>query len=50
MMPFISRYRLSNSTPLGFGLVASTGVFTPFTSFGWKLKKDLNYTIYCNPH
>lgn len=36
MMPFISRYRLSNSISFGFGCEESTGILTPFISLGWK--------------
>lgn len=32
MMPFMSRYRLSNSTSLGLGRVVSTGIRTPLHS------------------
>ncbi|KAF2840077.1 hypothetical protein M501DRAFT_971962 [Patellaria atrata CBS 101060] len=33
-MPFMSRYRLSNSSPLGFRSRVSIGIFTPSTSSG----------------
>lgn len=36
MIPFISKYRLSNSTSFGLGLLASTGIFTPLHSFGYE--------------
>ena len=35
MIPFMSRYKLSNSTWFGFGFVASTGGRTPFSSGGY---------------
>lgn len=34
IIPFMSRYKLSNSTSLGFSLLVSTGIFSPFTSLG----------------
>uniref|UniRef100_A0A915IYJ1 Uncharacterized protein n=1 Tax=Romanomermis culicivorax TaxID=13658 RepID=A0A915IYJ1_ROMCU len=33
----MSKYKLSNSTPFGFGNVQSTGTVTPFTSLGLKI-------------
>ena len=33
-MPFMSRYRLSNSSPFGFALVVSTGISWPSTLLG----------------
>lgn len=31
----LTRYRLSNSIPLGFGVEVSTGISSPFTHSGW---------------
>jgi len=45
IIPFISRYRLSNSISFGFGWDVSTGILTPSISFGytWTICK-LSYT------
>jgi hypothetical protein len=37
MMPFISRYKLSNSTLLGFGSAELAYMVTPSTSTGCKI-------------
>ena len=31
IIPFMSKYKLSNSTPLGFGAVVSTGISSPLS-------------------
>ena len=37
IIPFISRYKLSNSISLGFGWLASTGTVTPSITLPWKI-------------
>lgn len=39
-MPFISKYRLSNSTSFGFGLLVSTGILIPLHSLGYGEKNE----------
>lgn len=45
MIPFMSRYRLSNSIPLGFGSEESVYTSWPSTSTGWKPKCFVNKYI-----
>lgn len=40
-MPFMSKYKLSNSTPFGFGKLESIGICSPFTSVDYQ-KKSYN--------
>ena len=35
MIPFMSKYKLSNSTWFGLGFVMSTGCLTPLHSWDW---------------
>lgn len=50
MMPFMSRYRLSNSTSLGFGLVVSTGIRTPLHSFPCEDRYQVCEAIHISAH
>lgn len=44
----MSRYKLSNSTPFGFGSAEFTGTHTPSVAIGWKKCKDLSKFCTCN--
>lgn len=45
IIPFISRYKLSNSTPFGFGSAEFTGMHTPSadTDYKYKISKFYSY-------
>lgn len=44
-MPFISRYKLSNSTPFGFGSAEFTGTHVPSIFVGYKISKRQLYKL-----
>lgn len=49
MMPFMSKYRLSNSTSLGFGLVVSTGIRTPLHSLPCRRRRGRRVFTVASP-